>query len=95
MSGANERARACYLECEQMDSDGIVETISKYLSAEVATLASQNEALRNSLTDLLELYEVAVGRLDRHDKEMVHEPDTVRTALTALAYSLAKREATP
>lgn len=27
-------AKACYLECEQMDTDGIIETISKFILAE-------------------------------------------------------------
>lgn len=27
-------AKACYLECEQMDTDGIVETISRFILAE-------------------------------------------------------------
>lgn len=27
-------AHACYLECEQMDTDGVVDTISKFLAAE-------------------------------------------------------------
>ncbi len=78
-------AKACYLECEQMDSDGIVETIGKFLMAE--RQSGQEQQARNP-EEFLFAYSTATG-----DEEWATLADRISSAFEAHKALIAAKDA--